>query len=65
MGRKDSCRRSIGYCGDMMVVILLLLLTLNDYHILEPRDETEVRLEISNNGAEWDIVGKKYIGYHA
>ena len=45
-------------------MILILLLTLNNYHILEPRNEMEVPLEIGNYGTEWDIVGKEYIGYY-
>lgn len=44
-----------------MMITLLLLLTLNDYHILEPRNETEVRLEIGNNGAEWAILGDESV----
>ena len=46
------------------MTILLLLLALNDYHILEPRTDKEVRLEIGNYGTEWDIDGRNYRGYN-
>ena len=43
--------------------MLLLLLSLNNYRILEPRNEREVRIEINDNG-EWDYVGKDYTGFN-
>jgi len=42
------------------LIFVICCLVLNDYHVLEPRNSDNVRLEIGNDGTECDVWEKTF-----